>query len=80
MTNFTVARAWVCGGSAKTKNLSTDGKSLWSYNLLIAERDPYGLKVYDYTSSGVFISKTTSSHVGLALRLAGKASLLTPKE
>lgn len=71
--------AWVCGKSASTRHLSTDGKNLWSYNLLIAVRDAYGMSVYDYTrSGGRFISMTTSKHVGLAFRSAGKANLLPP--
>lgn len=79
MNNLSVARAWVRGSTAKTKNLSTDGESLWSYNLLIAKRTPYGMSVYDYTAaSGNFVSMTTSKHVGLALRTAGKANLVTP--
>lgn len=80
MNNLSVARAWVRGSNAKTKNLSTDGESLWSYKLLIAKRTPYGMNVYDYTASGQFVSMTTSKHVGLALRAAGKASLITPQE
>lgn len=78
MNNLSVAKAWVRGSNAKTKNLSTDGESLWSYNLLIAKRTPYGMNVYDYTSSGQFVSMTTSKHVGIALRTAGKANLLPP--
>lgn len=78
MKNISVARAWVSGSAAKTKHMSTDGESLWSYNLLIAKRSPYGKNVYDYTASGEFVSVTTSKHVGLALRAAGNASLITP--
>lgn len=78
MNNLSVARAWMRGDNAKAKNFSTDGESLWSYNLLIAKRNPYGIQVYDYTASGHFISMTTSKHVGIALRTAGKASLIAP--
>jgi len=79
MNNLSVARAWMRGDSAKTRHLSTDGESLWSYNLLIGKRNAYGIYVYDYTASGQFVSMTTSKHVGIALRSAGKASLITPK-
>ena len=79
MKNSHVADAWVCGRSASTRHFSTDGQHLWSYNLLIAVRDAYGMSVYDYTRSGKFISMTTSKHVGLALRSAGKANLLPPR-
>ncbi len=78
MSNLSVARSWMRGESAKTRHLSTDGRSLWSYNLLIAKRDAYGIQVYDYTASGQFVSMTTSKHVGIALRTAGNASLITP--
>jgi len=78
MKNRSVTDAWVLGNSASTRHLSTDGRNLWSYNLLIAVRDAYGMSVYDYTRSGRFISMTTSKHVGLALRSAGKANLLPP--
>ncbi len=78
MKNLDVAKSWVRGQSAAVKHLHTDGTSLWSYNLLIAKRDPYGMQVFDYTASGQFVSMTTSKHVGLALRAAGKASLIQP--
>mgnify|MGYP003335366265 CR=1 FL=1 len=78
MNNLSVARAWVCGQPARTKHLRTDGEYLWSYNLCIAKRDPYGMLVYDYTASGQFVSMTTSKHVGIALRTAGKANLIQP--
>jgi hypothetical protein len=50
--------------------LVSDGQSLFSYNLRIAEYIPtHGSKaiiVYDYTSGGGnYVSQTTSGHVGM---------------
>lgn len=78
MTNRDVVMSWLNGKSAQVTSLRSDGTSLYSYNTKIAERDPYLIKVFDYTASGSFISVTTSKHVGLALRLAGTAHLVTP--
>lgn len=78
MKNSDVARSWVRGERAAAGNFSTDGTDLFSYNLRIATRSPYGMTVFDYTASGSFISVTTSKHVGLALRAAGKANLAPP--
>ena len=60
--------------SANAGRLKTDGQSLFSYDLRIAEHipDDYGgatTLVYDYTSKGGnYVSQTTSSHVGLIKR------------
>jgi hypothetical protein len=78
MKNRDVVMSWLNGERAQINNLRSDGNSLFSYNLKIGERDPYSVRVYDYTASGSFISVTTSKHVGLALRLAGTAQLVTP--
>jgi hypothetical protein len=69
MKNREVASAWWNGRSATTKHLKTDGRSLWSYNLMIATVKDGNRVVYDYTSKGGnFQSVTTSKHVGLAAR------------
>ena len=78
MKNRDVVMSWLNGNQAQTGNLRSDGTHLWSYDQKIAERDSYSIRVYDYTASGSFISVTTSKHVGLALRLAGTAQLVTP--
>lgn len=78
MSNHKVVTAWINGRVCKSGNLSTDGERLYSYELMIAERDPYKMDVYDYTSTGEFVSVTTSKHVNLALRVAGKANLIDP--
>jgi hypothetical protein len=78
MTNENVVWCWIKGESGKAGNLSTDGTSLYSYRLKIAERKDGLNRVYDYTSSGIYKSQTTSCHVGLALRLAGHSFLDLP--
>ena len=70
-TNKEVVRSFINGRSNRsgTGNLSTDGTSLYSYNLEIARW--YGGKpmVFDYTATGgAYRSQTTSQHVGLAKR------------
>ena len=61
-------------GVSHTSNLSTCGKSLYSYDLEIARVDCNGdFVVFDYTApSGHFCSVTTSQHVGMAKRKAPK--------
>jgi hypothetical protein len=68
MKNAQVANAWASGRSATAKHFKTDGKTLWSYDLAIAERDEWGNAVIkDYTAAcNRFVSQTTSQHVGHA--------------
>ena len=60
--------------SANAGRLKTDGQSLFSYDLRIAEHIPDNeggatTLVYDYTRGGnAYRSQTTSSHVGLIKR------------
>jgi hypothetical protein len=60
--------------SANGGRLKTDGQSLFSYDLRIAEHIPDDeggatTLVYDYTSKGgSYVSQTTSSHVGAIKR------------
>jgi hypothetical protein len=71
MRNQDVIRSFAWGKRAATPNLQTDGRSLWSYNLKIAQRTPEGVVVGDFTSpGGGFHSMTTSKHVGMAKREA----------
>ena len=65
MTNKNVAIAWINNNPARTKNYWTDGQNLYSYNLLIGITDCNQKIVFNYTSSGIFKSSTTSTHVGL---------------
>ena len=68
MKNRDVVKAWWWGREAKSGHLKTDGASLWSYNLKIGEVVASEKIVYNYRSSGQFVSATTSKHVGLAAR------------
>jgi len=69
-TNEQVVEAFLRQQSSNAGALTTDGQSLFSYNLRIAEylpnNDGKAIIVYDYTSRGnAYKSQTTSSHVGL---------------
>lgn len=78
VTNQEVIDAWIDGYREKTKNMSTDGHNLYSYQTRIGctISMPADLKavkwrgklVFNYTSSGKFISQTTSRHVLQAKR------------
>jgi hypothetical protein len=71
MRNQDVIRSFAWGKRAAAGNLQTDGRSLWSYNLKIAQRTPEGVVVGDFTApGGGFYSVTTSKHVGMAKREA----------
>ena len=65
MTNKNVAIGWINNNPTSTKNYTTDGQNLYSYGLLIGVTEGSQKIVYNYTSSGNFISSTTSRHVGL---------------
>ena len=76
MRNDAVVRAFSRGQRAAAGNLSTDGRSLYSYDLKIGERTLGGIVVADFTSpGGHFVSMTTSKHVGLAKRVADTVML-----
>ena len=71
MRNQDVIRSFAWGKRAAAAHLQTDGRSLWSYDLKIAQRTPEGVVVGDFTSpGGGFHSVTTSKHVGMAKREA----------
>jgi len=74
-SNANVARRWVEGMPARSYdgNFGTDGESLWSYDHKIGYTDSHRNKfVLDYTArSNSFISRTTSKHVGYALKASG---------
>ncbi len=66
-----IPREFANGRRAHAGNLSTDGRSLWSYDLKIAQKTPEGIVVGDFTSQGGdYHSMTTSKHVGYAKRIA----------
>ena len=78
MRNEQVIRKWYCGEVAGSGNLTTDGVNLYSYNLKIGSREDGLNRVWDYTASGEYHSQTTSTHVGLALRLTPSVILMDP--
>ena len=68
-TNQQVIKNFLNQKPAKAGALTTDGRNLYSYGLIIGKW--YGGKpfVFDYTTTGgAFYSMTTSQHVGLAKR------------
>ena len=70
-TNEEVVEAFMLQRPENAGALTTDGQSLYSYNLRIAEHIPnaeaYSTIVYDYTSrGGAYKSSMTSTHVRLA--------------
>lgn len=75
MKNIEVIKAWINGESASNKNMSSDGKNLYSYDLRIGYTDfVSGVEkkvVMDYTAeTNNFVSITTSTHVGKAKHYA----------
>ena len=61
MRNDAVVSAFSRGQRARAGALRTDGRSLWSYELKIAEKTLGGVVVADFTSGGgQFVSQTTS--------------------
>lgn len=70
-TNENIAYYWARGKAACNSNGSytTNGKNLFSYNLMIGDTSPAGEKIlFDYTANTHlgFKSQTTSCHVGKA--------------
>ena len=68
--------------AANAGRLKTDGQSLFSYDLRIAEHVPQDdgtaiTIVYDYTRGGnAYKSQTTSSHVGLIKRKVPRRNVM----
>lgn len=78
MTNNDVVKSWVRGYPASNGgSLSTDGKELFSYRLLIGTTDENGTKtVYNYTAeTRNFKSQTTSRHVSIARSKADRVEV-----
>lgn len=66
-----VAESWICGKPAQGHgSIRTDGCDLFSYNLLIGTTENGKKILFDYTRGGVYMSATTSKHVGYARTLA----------
>jgi len=61
--------------------LTTDGQSLYSYNLRIAEYIPVGnskaIVVYDYThGGGSYVSHSTSGHVSMIKKRVPRTNVM----
>ena len=79
-TNEQVINSFLCGRSASGLNLTTNGNTLYSYALKIAEWTSSGVIVYDFTATGGdFYSMTTSQHVGLIKRQVKPSSIMLPE-
>ena len=80
--NSDVIALWLRGqqASSHTGNLSTDGKKLFSYALVIGDTLAGEKIALDYTASvGQFQSQTTSQHVGLAKREVAQCNIMHPE-
>jgi len=68
MKNNQVIEAFICGRKGRAGRLSTDGQTLYSYDLKIGETRCAQIVVFDYTATGDYQSATTSRHVNAAKR------------
>jgi len=80
-TNDQVVDAFFQQQACNAGALVSDGQSLYSYNLRIAEYlpndDGKAIIVYDYTSrGGAYKSQTTSSHVGLMKQRVPRSNVM----
>jgi hypothetical protein len=76
MKNKDVVRSWFRGDEASSTNMHTDGKDLFSYQLLIGSFVEGEAVIMDYTKENS-VSHTTSRHVNLAATVTG-ASRVKP--
>ena len=67
MNNLEVAKFWSEGRAGRSGNMSTDGKDIWSYSMLIGETVNGERIVYRRRRS-----VTTTKHINLAARYADK--------
>ena len=70
--NKQVAESFINGQHSQSGHLWTDGQNLFSYGLKIGETRGAQKVVFNYTASGEYRSKTTSTHVRLAERCGAK--------
>ena len=68
MRNDTVITLWIKGFDGRAGNLSSSNGNLYSYNLKTGYLQNGKAYIMNYRSGGHYISQTTSTHVGLALR------------
>ena len=82
-----VIQAFMDQQNSKSKNLQTDGQSLFSFEKIrIAEHIPRGdgtatTLVYDYTyGGGAYVSQTTSNHVRLTKKAVPRPNWVSVEE
>ena len=81
-----VIQAFMDQQTAKSKFMKTDGQSLFSFSVRIAEHIPRGdgtasTLVYDYTyGGGAYVSQTTSNHVRLTKKKVPKPNWVSVNE
>jgi len=71
-TNRDIPEAWARGTPARTATFWTDGDNLWSYDRKIGVTENGCKVLYEYTARGVWVSTTTSQHVGYARPFANE--------
>ena len=72
MTNKQAVQSFIRGVPGQAGRIWTDGDNLFSYGLKIGETRGAQKVVFNYTASGEYRSKTTSTHVRLAERCGAK--------
>ena len=77
MTNQKVVENWKLGKLGKSLHMSTDGNSLFSYEMKIGQTLTSGQKQGLNAQRPFFYSRTTSKHVGIVRRYADK--MIDPK-
>ena len=80
MKHSQVIRNWTEGEEARGSRMTTDGITLYSYDLVIGHQfDDGSFVIFNYTTKGdAFKSVTTSRHVNLAIRLVPSAKVIEP--
>ena len=81
-----VIQAFMDQQPSKSHNMKTDGQSLFSFDLRIAEHIPDGqgrasTLVYDYTyGGGAYVSQTTSNHVRLTKKVVPRPNWVSVED
>jgi len=79
MKNINVIEKFIVEKQANTKSLRSNGMTLWSYNEIIGFHLNGEVFAIDYTSTGRFLSQTTSTHVNMLKRQSG-VKTVSPQE
>ena len=79
MKNINVIEKFIAEREANTKSLRSNGMTLLSYNEIIGFHLNGQVYAIDYTSTGRFLSQTTSTHVNMLKRQSG-VKTVSPQE